>query len=157
MRPFPDRDLIIFLVYVTILVTVVGQGLLLGPLIRWLAAPDGGEAHADREAQARIKASHAAIARIDELAGEDWVRDATAERMRGLYEFRIRRFGARFDEEDDGDIEAGSQAFQRLRAKVLAAEHAEIIRLRNTGAINDEIMRRIERDLDLEHARLELP
>lgn len=153
--PFPDRDLIIFLVYVTILVTVVGQGLLLGPLIRALSVPDD-EAHANREAKARIKAARAAIARIDELIEEDWVREETATRMRGLYEFRVRRFGARFDEEDDGEIEAGSQAYQRLRAKVLAAERAEIIRLRNTGAINDEIMRRIERDLDLEHARLEI-
>lgn len=153
--PFPERDLIIFLVYVTILITVVGQGLLLGPLIKALTAPEGGEARADREAKARIKAANAAIARIDELIEEDWVRRESAERMRALYDFRIRRFGARFDDGDDGEIEAGSQAYQRLRAKVIEAERAEIIRLRNTGQINDDIMRRIERDLDLEHARLE--
>ena len=157
--PFPARDLIIFLVYVTILVTVVVQGLALGPLISWLSVPDDQEDQAAREAKARIKAARAAIERIDELIEmeeEDWVRAESAERMRRLYEFRVRRFSARFDDEDDGDIEAGSQAYQRLRAEVLSAERAEIIRLRNTGVINDEIMRRIERDLDLEHARLEI-
>jgi CPA1 family monovalent cation:H+ antiporter len=46
-------------------------------------------------------------------------------------------------------------AYQRLRREVLDAERQEIIRLRNTGAINDEVMHRIERDLDLEDARLD--
>ncbi len=76
--------------------------------------------------------------------------------MRALYEYRIRRFEARLDDGDDGDIERGSLAYQRLRRKVLEAERAEIIRLRNRGVITDEIMRRIERDLDLEDARLEI-
>ena len=84
------------------------------------------------------------------------MRDDTADRMRGIYDFRIRRFSARFDDEDDGAIDEQSYAYQRLRRKVLEAERAEIIRLRNVGKINDEIMRRIERDLDLEDTRLEV-
>jgi len=84
------------------------------------------------------------------------VRDQTHERMRGTYEYRIRRFEAQLDEEDDGDLEEGSQAYQRLRRKVLEAERQEIIRQRNRGNITDDIMRRIERDLDLEDARLEI-
>jgi CPA1 family monovalent cation:H+ antiporter len=155
---FPGRDLIVFLVYVTVVFTVVIQGLTLGPLIRWLSVPDEEEDIAAREAKARIRSARAAIEHIDALLAdeeEDWVREESAERMRRLYEYRMRRFGARFDDDDDGDIEAGSQAYQRLRAEVLGAERAEIIRLRNTGTINDEIMRRLERDLDLEHARLE--
>jgi monovalent cation/hydrogen antiporter len=73
-----------------------------------------------------------------------------------MYDFRIRRFSARFDDEDDGAIDRQSQDYQRMRRKVLEAERAEIIRLRNQGKINDEIMRRIERDLDLEDTRLEV-
>jgi CPA1 family monovalent cation:H+ antiporter len=153
--PFPGRDLIIFLVYVTILITVVGQGLTLGPLIRKLGAVDDGEAQQRWENKARLRAARAAIDRIDELAGEDWVREESTTRMRAAYDFRVRRFGARFDEADDGAIEEGSLAYQRLRREVLAAERGEIIRLRNQGFINDEEMRRIERDLDLEDARLE--
>jgi Na+/H+ antiporter len=154
--PFPGRDLIIFLAYSVILVTVVGQGLTLGKLIDLAGVYDDEETVAEQEARARIAASQAAIDRIAELEGEEWVRDASAQRMRQSYEFRIRRFASRLDEDDDGDIEEGSQAYQRLRRKVLEAERAEIIRQRNRGDITDEIMRRIERDIDLEDARLEI-
>jgi CPA1 family monovalent cation:H+ antiporter len=154
--PFPGRDLIIFLAYSVILITVVGQGLTLGKLIAWAGVYDDDETVAEQEARARIAAARAAIARIDELEGEAWVREASAERMRASYDFRIRRFESRLDEDDDGDIEQGSQAYQRLRRKVLEAERAEIIRQRNRGDITDDIMRRIERDLDLEDARLEI-
>lgn len=154
--PFPQRDLIIFLVYAAILVTVVAQGLALAPLIRLLGVQDSGDDARQREAKARIKAARAAIARIDEVIDEDWVRRRSAERLRDLYEFRVRRFAARFDDGDTGEIEDGSVAYQRLRREVLDAERQEIVRLRNTGAINDELMRRIERDLDLEDARLDV-
>ena len=79
----PDRDLIVFVTFVVILVTLVGQVLTLPVLIARPARleDDGG---ADREdAKARIKAAEAALARLEELAVEDWVREDTAERMRG--------------------------------------------------------------------------
>ena len=139
-----------------ILVTVIGQGLTLGKLIEWAGLYDDEETVAEQESRARIGASQAAIERLRELEGEDWVREETWDRMIRSYEYRIRRFEARLDEDDDGDIEQGSQAYQRLRRKVLEAERAEIIRARNRGDITDEIMRRIERDLDLEDARLEI-
>jgi Na+/H+ antiporter len=154
--PFPDRDLIIFLAYSVILVTVVGQGLTLGKLIAVAGIYDDEETVAEQEARARVAAANAAIARLNELGGEEWVRDDTHRRMVASYEFRVRRFESRFDEDDDGEIEEGSQAYQRLRRKVIAAEREEIVRQRNRGNITDDIMRRIERDLDLEDARLEI-
>jgi CPA1 family monovalent cation:H+ antiporter len=154
--PFPGRDLIIFLAYAVILVTVIGQGMTLGRLIEMVGVYDDEETVAEQEARARIAAANAALARLDELAEEDWVREETLTRMRGLYEFRIRRFESRFDDDDDGDLEQGSQVYQQLRRDVLSAERAEIIRQRNRGDITDDIMRRIERDLDLEDARLEI-
>jgi CPA1 family monovalent cation:H+ antiporter len=154
--PFPGRDLVIFLAYAVILVTVVGQGLTLGKLIEWAGVYDDEETTAEQEARARIAAATAALERLDELREEEWVRDETQARVRASYEFRIRRFEARIDDDDDGQIEEGSQAYQHLRRKVLEAERAEIVRQRNRGDITDDIMRRIERDLDLEDARLEI-
>jgi monovalent cation/hydrogen antiporter len=154
--PFPARDLIIFLAYAVILVTVVGQGLTLGRLIAWAGVYDDEETVAEQEARARIAASQAAIERLGELQDEDWVRPETWDRMVRQYEFRIRRFESRLDDDDDGDLEEGSQAYQRLRRVVLEAERAEIVRARNRGDITDDTMRRIERDLDLEDARLEI-
>jgi Na+/H+ antiporter len=151
---FAQRDLIIFLTYAVIFATLVLQGLSLPWLIRRLGLQVEGDD--GPEAKARLAAARAALRRLDELAAEDWVRDETAQRMRGLYEFRVRRFRSRLDEDDDGEIEAGSQAYQRLRREILDAERGEVVRLRNEGRIDEEIMRRIEHDLDLEDTRLEI-
>ena len=151
---FPQRDLIIFLSFSVILATLLVQGLTLPMIIDRLDIRDDGTAEA-RENKARILAAKAAIQRIDELIGEDWVRDESADRMKRLYEFRIRRFKARFDDEDDGTIEDGSQAYQRLRREVLEAERERVVSLRNDGTINDEVMHRIEHDIDLEDVRLD--
>jgi monovalent cation/hydrogen antiporter len=153
--PFPQRDLIIFLTYAVILATLILQGLTLPALIKVLGVEDDGTL-AQRESKARLLAARAAIARIDELVSEEWVREETAERVRAMYDFRIRRFSARFDDEDDGAIDARSVQYQRLVRELLEAQRAEVIRLRNQGKINDDIMHRIERDLDLEDTRLEV-
>jgi CPA1 family monovalent cation:H+ antiporter len=151
--PVESRDLIIFLTYAVILSTLVLQGLSLPWLIRRLGLQGTEE---DRgELEARVLAAKAALRRIEELREADWVRPETADRMRGLYEFRIRRFKSRFDDDDDGAIEAGSQAYQRLRRQVLEAERQEVVRLRNEGRIDEQAMRRVERDLDLEDTRLD--
>jgi CPA1 family monovalent cation:H+ antiporter len=152
---FPNRDLIIFLAFCVILGTLVLQGLSLPALIGTLHLEDDGVA--DREsAKARIKAAEAALGRLDELAAEDWVRDETAERLRGLYQFRRDRFASRFDDGDDGEIEARSLDYQRLRRELLEAERGAIVGLRRAGVINDDVMHRLQRDLDLEDARLDV-
>jgi CPA1 family monovalent cation:H+ antiporter len=153
--PLPMRDLVIFLTYAAIFATLVLQGLSLPWVMRALGLHDDGK-DGRLEVKARIKAAKAAIARLEEMVAEEWVREETADRMRRLYEFRIRRFRSRFDPDDDGDIDAQSEAYQRLRREVLEAERTEIIRLRGDGFISDEVMHRIERDLDLEDARLEI-
>ena len=152
---FPGRDLILFLTFSVILVTLVGQGLTLPLVIRWLRLEDDGIE--DREdAKARIRAAEAALARLEELESEDWVRDDTAERVRGAYRFRANRFRARFDDGDDGAIEARSQDFQRLRRELLAAERDALLQLRRTGVISNDVWLRVTRDLDLEDLRLDL-
>jgi CPA1 family monovalent cation:H+ antiporter len=93
---------------------------------------------------------------LDELAPEAWVLDDTAERLRGQYRFRIDRFSARVDDPDgDGKIEKRSAKYQRLRRELIEAERHAVIEMRNTGEISDEVMRRVERDLDLESSRLD--
>ena len=151
----PERDLIVFLTFAVILATLVGQGLTLPSLIRVLNLPtdDGAERE---DAKARIKAAEAAIARLDELTAEDWVRDDTAERLRGSYRFRQTRFRARLDGQDDDGVEERSQQFQRLRRELLDAERDAVLALRNEGVITEEVMQRVQRDLDLEDSRLDV-
>jgi monovalent cation/hydrogen antiporter len=154
--PFPERDLIIFLTFAVILATLVVQGLTLPTLIRRLGVHDDG-AEEKEELRARLTAARAAIARVDELAGEEWTRDDTIERMRGLYRYRERRFKTRAGKIDDEDgIEERSEAYQRMVHLVLAAQREAIVGLRNDGSISNEVMHRIERELDLEESRLEI-
>ena len=94
--------------------------------------------------------------RLDELVEEDWVRPDTAERIRGGYGFRRDRFSAWLDGGDDGSIEARSRDVQRLRRELLNAERDAVNELRRSGAISEEVARRVARDLDLEDARLEI-
>lgn len=152
---FPDRDLIVFLTFSVILVTLIGQGLTLPFLIRRLRVIDDGGAERE-DAKARIKAAEAALERLEELEAEGWVREDTAERTRGAYRFRSNRFRARYEGRDDDGVEERSQQYQRLRRELLEAERQAVLRLRNQGAITEEVMQRVQRDIDLEDLRLDL-
>ena len=151
---FPNRELVIFLTFSVILGTLVVQGLTLPALIRVLGLEDDGLAEKE-EAKARVHAAEAALVRLDELIEEEWVRDDTVERLRGLFGFRRERFRSRFDPESDGAVEDRSTDFRRLMRELLDAERRAIVELRRAGRIDDAVLRRVMRDLDLEEARLE--
>ncbi|CAN5681573.1 hypothetical protein BH18ACT11_BH18ACT11_15200 [soil metagenome] len=139
--PYP-----IFLTFCVILATLVVQGLSLPLLIRALSLEDDhiGE---KEETHGRIKVADAALERLEELKEEDWVREDTAERVQGLYNYRRNRFASRFDGDPDG-VEERSAAYQRLMVELLFAQRQRLIRMRDDGKIGGEVMHRIERDLE---------
>ena len=151
---FPDRDLIIFLTFCVILATLVVQGLSLPVLIRALGLEDDRIGDKE-ETHGRVSIAEAALERLDELVDEDWVREDTAERIRGLYSYRRNRFASRFEGDPEG-VEERSAAYQHLMVELLGAQRLRLITMRDEGSIGDEVMHRIERDLDLEESRLEL-
>jgi monovalent cation/hydrogen antiporter len=151
---FPMRNLILFLTFAVILATLVLQGLTLPSLIRRLRVTADG-AEEQEELRARMAATKAALERLDELAGEDWTRDDTVARLHGLFEFRRRPKARAGIWEDDG-AEDRSLAYQRLVRELLQAQRQAIVRLRNQGTISNDVMHRIERELDLEDTRLEI-
>jgi CPA1 family monovalent cation:H+ antiporter len=151
----PQRDLLVFITFAVILATLVLQGLTLPAVIRALGVhDDGSEGH--EELRARLAATQAALARIEELAAEDWTRDDTAGRMAALYRYRIRRLKARAGKIEDDGYEDRSEAYQRMVREVLEAQRHAIVELRNDGVISNQVMHRIERELDLEDQRLEI-
>lgn len=155
--PFPERELVIFLAYCVVLFTVVVQGLTLPALIRRLGVVDDGTEEEAEEHAARIAAAEAALAALDGLATEEWTRDETVERLRGLYSYRRRRFATMSGElEDEDGILDRSFAYQRLMHELIEAQRAAIVQLRNERLISSDVMRRVERDLDLEESRLEI-
>ncbi|HKO75264.1 MAG TPA: Na+/H+ antiporter [Gaiellaceae bacterium] len=151
---FPNRDLIIFLTFGVILASLVVQGLSFPALLKLIGLEDEGRGEKE-ENKARIHATEAALARLEELADEDWVRDDTLERIRGMFNFRRERFRSRFDPESDGVLESRSLDYQRLLRELLVAERNAVFDLRREQRIDDLVMRRVIRDLDLEEARLE--
>jgi CPA1 family monovalent cation:H+ antiporter len=155
--PLPGRDLIQFITFVLILVTVVGEGLTLPWLIRRLGVVEDASEEENEEIRARLVIARAALAAVDELEGADWTREGTIERVRRLYEFRQRRFKVRAGKiEDEDGIEEGSLAYQRLMHEIYTAQRAALVQLRNDRDISVDVMRRVERELDLEESRLEV-
>ncbi len=154
---FDHRELIIFLTFSVILGTLLIQGLTLPPLIRGLDIDDDDKTRRREENKARLRAAEAALERIEELVDEDWVHDDTAERLKGTYGYRQRRFGARFDEsdEDPAEYEERSENYQRLTRELIEAQRSSLLALHSDGRIDDDILRRIQRELDLEDSRLE--
>jgi CPA1 family monovalent cation:H+ antiporter len=153
----PGRELIQFITFVLILVTVLGQGLTLPWLIRRLNVIEDGTEEQNEELRARLVIARAALDRVDELENEAWTRDATIERVRRLYEFRQRRFKAQAGKIDGTeDIEESSLAYQRMMHEIYSAQRAALVGLRDSRQISSDVMRRVERELDLEESRLEV-
>jgi Na+/H+ antiporter len=153
--PFPARDLIIFLTFAVILVTLVLQGLTLPMLIRRLGVVADDSEH-NEELRARLTAAKAAIDQIDALRDEEWTRDETLERMRALYDYRKRRFAAQAGKIEDDGYEDRSLTYQQTVQVVLAAQRDALVRLRDEGTISNDVMNRVIRELDLEESRLEI-
>jgi Na+/H+ antiporter len=155
--PLPGRELIQFITFSLILVTVVGQGLTLPWLIRRLGAVEDGTEEEAEELRARLTIAAAALERLTELEEEDWTRDRTIDRVRTLYEYRRRRFKVLSGKIADEDgIEEGSLLYQRMMHEIYAAQRHALLALRNERQISSEVMRRVERELDLEETRLEV-
>jgi CPA1 family monovalent cation:H+ antiporter len=152
---FPDRNLIVFLTFAVIFSTLVIQGLTLPVLIRRLGVTRDGAEDAE-EVRARLIATNAALAQLDDLATEEWTREDTIERMRRLYEYRKRRFAARAGKIEDDGYEDRSLAYQQVVQIVLAAQREALVRTRNRGEISNETMNQVIRELDLEESRLEI-
>ena len=108
------------------------------------------------ELRGRLVATDAALARLEELAAEDWTRDDTVERLRGTYDLHHRRLEAQAGKIEDDGYEDRSRARQRLVRELLHAQRRAIVQLRNKGVVSNDVMHRIERDLDLEDSRLEI-
>jgi CPA1 family monovalent cation:H+ antiporter len=153
---FPQRDVVLFLTFSVIFATLVLQGLTLPALIRRLGVRDDGE-EGREELMARRAAVEAALGEIEALVEAEWTRDDTLERMRSMYQYRRSRLAARAGETDDADgYEDRSLRYQKVVRRVVSAQREELVRLRDRGEISNDVMHRLERELDLEDERLEI-
>jgi CPA1 family monovalent cation:H+ antiporter len=152
--PFPGRDAIIAVTFGVIVVTLVGQGFTLAPLLRWLGLRETGADEQREEVAARLQASEAALARLEELATAPWMHPDALAHTRDRYRHRTRHWQGHATGVVDGPLEAKTAALERLTRELLGAERRELLKLRNRGAISETVMRRIQRDLDYEELLL---
>jgi CPA1 family monovalent cation:H+ antiporter len=152
-QPFPGRSYILFLTFCVILATLVFQGLTLPILIRKLGVKDDGLID-NEEREARLKANEAAVDYVEEKALEENFPEEVMARVRAEYCDRIEQLHVCCQESGNPGGEIATPIYQRLQHGALQIERQTIIDLRNSQAINDEALRRIQRDLDLAEARL---
>jgi monovalent cation/hydrogen antiporter len=151
---FPYRDLILFVSFGVIFITLVGLGLGLPPVVRWLGVARAGRdehlAEHESEIAARREALGAALASLDAMTDDRELSDEVVKLLRARHEIRANQLPASLDP-DAHDLSADSTDLTR---ELISAERKFIHVLLRDGKITDEIRRRIERDLDLEEASL---
>jgi monovalent cation/hydrogen antiporter len=142
--PFPFRSEIIVITVCVILVTLVVQGLTLAPIIRaFKFVPE--QSHHLEARVARLEASRRGAEVLDDLSREEWVDARDVEFLRNDLRERIRLLA---------DHSGEPEGRRRLRSAMLRAERRMLVRLRNEGAISDDVLRELEQELDLEAGRV---
>ena len=150
---FPGRNYILFLTFSVILATLVLQGLTLPILIRKLGITGDGQAD-EEERTARLEANKAAIELIEKLRANGDFSPELVDRLRAEYDERVEQLELCAENPDDCRGQIATPQYQRLQHEALRIERQTIIHLRNERVINDDALRRIQRDLDLAEARL---
>jgi len=151
--PFPGRDLILFLTFIVILATLLVQGLSLPLLIRWLGIEDDGSM-AVEEREARLKANQKALAHLAGIVEPVPAQADALRRLQSEYEDHIRQVEGAEPQNAGTALRLFSSEYERLSSAALKVERETIIELRDQSVISDEVVRRIQLDIDLAEARL---
>jgi monovalent cation/hydrogen antiporter len=148
-EPFPGRDLILFVTFALIVVTLVGQGLVLPSVVRRLNLGRDAAIERRREREAETEARAAALevahARLKQFHADGRLTPETHAALRARHDYRAGRLPSRA---------ADGKESTAVRLELIAAEREYIYRLLQEGRITDEARRHIERDLDLEEASI---
>jgi CPA1 family monovalent cation:H+ antiporter len=150
---FPERNLILLLTFAVILVTLVGQGLSLPMVLRW-ARWDGTEPNGDEATSARTAAYQAGLDEI-ERARPDWPgHQPLLDRLESGLRDRTQHLATE-DPDETAERRQERVEHEQIQLAVIAAQRTAVIELRDRGDINDQTLRLIERELDLEELRME--
>ncbi len=151
-KEFPNRNLIIFLTFCVIFVTLVFQGMTLRKLISWLGVKSDDE-HLREEERIRVMLASSVIEHIEENYSLG-MSDEVLNQIKSKYEIRIQRI--RKDASEHRMPPEQIDELHRIQYELINRERELILRLRKEGKASDEVVRKIEYELDLEEARLEL-
>ena len=148
---FPQRDLVIFVAYAVIVLTLVLPGLTLSTLVKRLGLQESEE-HRRNAAEARVRITQAGLERLDELEGD--APEHVVQRLRDRYSSRLERLEARVEGDADERGQTDVAQAGKLMAEMIEAEREVLRAMRDERAFSDDILREVERELDLDDSRL---
>jgi NhaP-type Na+/H+ or K+/H+ antiporter len=155
----PERDTLVFLAFFVTVATLMLHGLTLPMVIRLLGVRETtSTADVLAEAQAQQAAAQAGIARLDELTADepdDSPAGHAAMKLRHITQMRANSAWERLGRPEAETGEAPSTVYRRLRREMLTTTRAEFVARRDAGEIDDEVLTRVMRELDLEEATLD--
>ena len=154
--PFPHRELILFLTFCVVVVTLVGRGSLLPTVIRWLrlAAIGRDERRAEKaeELASQRQTVEAAVRRLDELAAERNLPANIVDLLRGQQRERLQQLDYRMGA-DESETQL-ARVVEEMQLLLIEEERKRLYELLSGGQVKDDARRRIEHDLDLQEAHL---
>jgi CPA1 family monovalent cation:H+ antiporter len=149
-RPFPARSLIIFITFAVILGTLVFQGLTLAPLVRWLRVEEDLSGERE-ERHARLALAEAALTHLDGAMDEQNLQAHQVHNVRQEYVQRVRSLKGL---EPDGPAHAPLELSRELRRTAVEAQRRQLLKLRDEEVIGDDVLHRLQHELDLEDERM---
>ncbi len=154
--PFPQRNLILFLTFCVIFSTLVLQGLSLPHIIRLLKLKPDGSIH-QQEANVRLGIARSVVNYIEENLSLGVLSDQVLAQVKTKYEIRIARIMQKTGYHSSGQLdEEQIRQFLRIQHELIQLERKSVIQLRREGKMSDEVLRRLEYELDLEESRVML-
>jgi Na+/H+ antiporter len=153
--PFPGRGLIIVVTFIVILVTLVMQGLTLAPVLTLLKLDGRDTAEDKEESEAQLRMARAGVARLERLIDAEPALAPVARALRDRHRHRVHRYAERTARRRHVRDERAAADYRTVRGEMLDAEREELLRLRDESVIGDAVMRRLQRDLDLEQLLLD--
>ncbi len=155
-QPFPQRNLILFITFVVIMFTLLFQGLTLPYIVKKFNLPTSNNEEAE-EQTARVKLAGSAIIHIEENFAFGVVHDDVLNQVKNKYELKINHLNRKVRTEEN--IKDSSELFHQLhnmQKELLKVERAAILEMHKQGSVSEEVLRRLEYELDLEESRLTL-
>lgn len=149
-RPFPARSLIIFITFAVILGTLVFQGLTLAPLVRWLRVEEDRSGEKE-ERHARLALAEAALDHLDGVMDEQ---NLQAHQVHGVRQEYVQRVRSLKGLEGEGPAHAPLELSKELRRTAIEAQRRQLLKLRDEEIIGDDVLHRLQHELDLEDVRM---
>ncbi len=151
---FPNRNLILFITFVVIVVTLVFQGLSLPLVTRWLKV-EGENDHPLQEQQVRLRLANAVVAFLEAQYADQTAGNETFARVKERYERMVEHTSKKLTEQEtEQSPPAFLTGYRKMLLEIIGIRREEILRMRSEKIFSEELLREKEHELDLEEARL---